>query len=187
MLNTERNNQWPLLPVEMFILIGSFWLSGLFILSIIFTQHDTEAVDQLNMYMFISLGVGSLLGGYASDYIGRFIVFKAFSALLGISSIVILLDSWVGYVIAAGCIGLLNNLAFVIVMEMFPEKKEKYTVYLLMGWASSQITLGILFKIIDDVLVFYLILFVLGMIFCLSVFLYMDEPAPPDNQAEDDM
>lgn len=53
-----------------------------------------------------------------------------------------------GYIITAGCIGLLNNLTFVLIMEHFPHKKDTYTIYVLIGWAVSQITLGLLFYLI---------------------------------------
>jgi hypothetical protein len=41
------------------------------------------------------------------------------------------------FIIAAGAIGLLNNLTFVIIMENWSSSKDKYTIYVLIGWASS--------------------------------------------------
>ena len=125
------------LPPQLMVLIAGFWLSGLFILSIIFTQSDSHALDQLNLYLFISLCLGSLLGGYLSDQFDRLKVFKAFTAVWGVSCVLMPVSPWTGYIVSAACIGLLNNLTFVIVMEHFPVDKEIYTVYVLIGWAAS--------------------------------------------------
>lgn len=38
----------------------------------------------------------------------------------GIASVLILVNREIGYIVAAGCIGLLNNLTFVLIMEIFP-------------------------------------------------------------------
>lgn len=88
------------------------------------------------------------MGGYASDVMGRVVVFKIASVLWVVGSIVALINSEIGYIITAGCIGLLNNLTFVLIMENFTYKKDIYTIYVLIGWAVSQITLGILFYFI---------------------------------------
>jgi MFS family permease len=89
-----------------------------------------------------------LAGGWASDIFGRIFIFQIGSVLWLIASIITFFSSQIGYMIAAGCIGLLNNLTFVIIMEKFPKNKDIYTIYVLMGWAVSQITLGIVFYII---------------------------------------
>lgn len=49
----------PALPLEpsMILLIVSFWLSGLWILSLIFTAETMDHLEQTNMFMFITLGV----------------------------------------------------------------------------------------------------------------------------------
>lgn len=173
----ERAQAW--LPPQMLVLIAEFWLSGLFILSIIFTQPDSQALEQLNLFMFISLGAGSLLGGYASDYFDRIKVFKAFMGVWGVASVLMTCLPQVGYILASGCIGLLNNLTFVIIMEHFPAKKEPYTVYVLIGWAASEITLGLFFLFFqsnsqEGAPLFYFVLFALGMMLTIAVFLFLD-------------
>lgn len=111
------------LPPLVVVLIAEFWLSGLFILSIIFTQDDATSLEHLNLFMFITLGVGSLVGGYASDYFGRVKVFKVFSALWGASSILMVVWPYAGYIASSGCIGLLNNLTFVLIVEQYDENR----------------------------------------------------------------
>lgn len=45
---------------KLWTLIAEFWLSGLFIMSVIFTETDPEKLNTLNLYMFISVGVDIL-------------------------------------------------------------------------------------------------------------------------------
>lgn len=42
-----------------------------------------------------------------------------------------------GYVLANLAIGPLNNLTFVFINEVFKDKVEIYTIYVLIGWAFS--------------------------------------------------
>ncbi len=50
----------------MIVLIFEFWLSGLWILSLIFTASDSEHLEHINFFMFITLGVNiSLLSWQA--------------------------------------------------------------------------------------------------------------------------
>ena len=48
-INLHRYSIW--------VLVFEFWLSGLWILSLIFTSPDTEYMEQTNFWMFITLGV----------------------------------------------------------------------------------------------------------------------------------
>lgn len=106
---------------------------------------------------------------------GRVVVFKISSVLWTVGSILALINSEIGYIITAGCIGLLNNLTFVFIMENFTDKKDVYTIYVLIGWAVSQITLGILFYFITSPQTFFLLLFALTLAYTVSVFLFIEE------------
>lgn len=48
-----------------------------------------------------------------------------------------LISPSLGYIVCAGCIGLLNNLTFVIIMEVYPKNKDFYTILVLAAWAFS--------------------------------------------------
>lgn len=91
-----------------------------------------------------------------------------------IGALVALINSQAGYIITAGCIGLLNNLTFVFIMENFKNRKDIYTIYVLIGWAASQITLGILFYFIGNSQNFFLLLFILTLVYAVSVFLFIE-------------
>lgn len=98
------------------------------------------------------------------------------------AALLLLIKMEVGYVLAAGAIGLLNNLTFVVLMEMFPERKDRYTIYVLMGWAISQVTLGLIFYLISDLDYFFLLLFVLTLIYTIATFVYIkDTPGTADQ------
>lgn len=79
-----------------------------------------------------------------------------------------------GYIVTAGCIGLLNNLTFVIIMEKWPEKKDQYTIYVLLGWAASEITLGLLFYVIHKSEHYFWLLLTLTLIYTVATFALLD-------------
>jgi hypothetical protein len=59
--------------------------------------------------------------------------------------------------------------------------KDIYTIYVLMGWASSQIVLGVLFYFIKNNEVFFLLLFILTIVYTVAVFLFIEEPNTNNN------
>lgn len=156
-------------------LIVQFWLSGSYIMGIIFTQ--SEDLEDLNMWMFLTLALGSLVGGVLADGLGAVRVFKLYSVILGFGAGVCLLDRFIGHIWVAGCIGLLNNLTFVLIMNLFPLHKDKYTISVLMGWAFSEITLGTIFSLIDNGQYFYILLFFVCVADTITIFLFLGEVA----------
>ena len=95
----------------MVLLIYEFWLSGLFVLSVIFL--DIEDLDTLTLYTFTAYAVGSFLTGVLSDVIGRQPLFIIAAIVLFCSSVVTYFNLWAGLIIANLCIGPLNNLTFI--------------------------------------------------------------------------
>lgn len=98
-----------------FTLIYEFWLSGLFVLSVIFL--DIEDLDTLTLLTFSSYALGSFLAGVLSDIVGRQPLFIISSLLLFVSSIWAYFDIWGGFILANLCIGPLNNLTFIFLNE----------------------------------------------------------------------
>ena len=93
------------------LLVFEFWLSGLFVLSVIFLQ--IEDLDLLTLCTFASYAIGSFLTGILSDILGRKPLFIVFSVMLLASAITTYFNVWVGLILANLCIGPLNNLTFV--------------------------------------------------------------------------
>lgn len=93
------------------LLIFEFWLSGLFVLGVIFL--DIEDLDTLTLFTFTAYAIGSFLAGVLSDLIGRRPLFIAASLLLFCSAISTYLNLWVGLILANLCIGPINNLTFI--------------------------------------------------------------------------
>jgi len=91
-------------------LIYEFWLSGLFVLSVIFLSIDD--LDTLTLCTFLGYAVGSFLTGVISDLVGRRPLFVISSLLLFISSVLAYFNLWAGLIAANLCIGPLNNLTF---------------------------------------------------------------------------
>ena len=114
------------------------------------------------------------MGGYVSDIFDRTLIFKIGSLIWVIGSAIALSSISAGYIISAGCIGLLNNLTFVMIMEKFPIKKDLYTIYVLIGWAASEITLGIIFYIVENTEVIFMMLFVLTLGYAVAALLFLE-------------
>jgi hypothetical protein len=102
--------------------------------------------------------------------------------LLFVGSLLAFVNLEIAYIATAGCIGFLNNITIVLVMENFTNDKDILTIYLLCGWAFSEITLGLLFyaKLLDDY--FFELMGVLTFIYFCSVLLYIKKNN--GNQAE---
>lgn len=94
------------------LLIYEFWLSGLFVLSVIFLNVDD--LDTLTLYTFTAYAIGSFLAGVLSDVIGRQPLFIVSAILLFCSSVIAYFNLWAGLIIANFCIGPLNNLTFIL-------------------------------------------------------------------------
>lgn len=94
-------------------LVLEFWLSGLFVLSVIFL--DIPDLDSLTLYTFLSYAVGSFLAGVLSDKIGRKPIFMVCSCVLFLSSLLVFWNLTAGLILANACIGPLNNLTFVFI------------------------------------------------------------------------
>jgi MFS family permease len=95
------------------LLIAEFWLSGLFVLSVIFLEIGD--LDTLTLWTFLAYSLGSFSAGILSDIIGRRWLFVVSSCLLFISSAILLVDLTAGFILANLCIGPLNNLTFVFI------------------------------------------------------------------------
>jgi MFS family permease len=152
------------------VLIGEFWISGLFILSVIFLEIDN--LDNLTLFTFISYSVGSFSAGILSDLIGRKPLFLFFSLLLFGGSIVLFWNLTAGFIIANLSIGPLNNLTFVFINENDRANSEINTIGVLLGWAASEITLGIMFLVLEDKNIFFYILSALTLIYAIAALIY---------------
>lgn len=135
------------------LLVGEFWLSGLFVLSVIFLE--IADLDTLTLWTFLAYSLGSFSAGILSDIVGRRWIFVVSSCLLFISSTILLVDLQAGFILANLCIGPLNNLTFVFINENYPNKAELNTVKVLVGWALSEITLGVFFLTVADKSIFF--------------------------------
>ena len=135
------------------LLVGEFWLSGLFVLSVIFLK--IVDLDTLTLWTFLAYSLGSFSAGILSDIIGRRWLFVVSSCVLFTSSVILLMDLYVGFILANLCIGPLNNLTFVFINENYQNKAEINTVKVLVGWALSEITLGVFFLIVENTNIFY--------------------------------
>jgi MFS family permease len=67
-------------------LVYLFWLSGLFVLSVIFLS--IEDLDTLTLYTFFAYALGSFLTGVISDIVGRRPLFLISSLFLFVSSVI---------------------------------------------------------------------------------------------------
>lgn len=72
------------------LLIYEFWLSGLFVLSVIFLQVND--LDTLTLWTFLAYSLGSFSGGILSDIFGRRVIFIISSAVLLFSSLFALVN-----------------------------------------------------------------------------------------------
>lgn len=113
------------------------------------------------------------MGGIFSDSFNRIVVFRVFSVLLAMASIIIVFSPLIGYIVAGAAIGPINSLTFVIIFECFPHKSERYISYVLMGWAASEITLGLLFMIVEATIFFYILLG-LSMVYLIAVLIFIE-------------
>jgi len=145
----------------------------LFILSVIFL--DIDNLDTLTLFTFISYSVGSFSAGILSDLLGRKPLFIIASILLFISSIVLFWDLTAGFVIANLSIGPLNNLTFVFINENSHKNSEINTILVLLGWAASEITLGIIFLFIEDKQNFFYLLAPVTLIYTIFAILFTKE------------
>ena len=100
-----------------FLLVVEFWISGLFVLSVIFL--NIPELEDLTLVTFIGYSVGSFLAGIFSDIIGRKPLFIVCSIGLFISSILLFWSLTAGFILANFCIGPLNNLTFVFINENY--------------------------------------------------------------------
>lgn len=116
-------------------LVMEFWISGLFILSVIFL--DIDNMDDLTLCTFIAYAVGSFIAGVVSDKMGRRPLFVLASILLFLSSLLLLWNQFFGFILASLCIGPLNNLTFVFINENDQSNSEINTIKVLVGWAAS--------------------------------------------------
>lgn len=96
-----------------YLIVLEFWISGLFVLSVIFL--DIPDLDNLTLLTFIGYSVGSFLAGILSDIVGRKILFLISSIGLFLSSLLLFEDIQAGFILANVCIGPLNNLTFVFI------------------------------------------------------------------------
>lgn len=152
------------------LLVVEFWISGLFILSVIFLE--IEDLDDLTLFTFISYSVGSFSAGVLSDLMGRKPLFLIASILLFVSSLLLFYDLTAGFILANLCIGPLNNLTFVFINENDHARSEIHTIFVLLGWAASEITLGVLFLILEQKSTFFLILAPITLLYALGAVLY---------------
>ena len=97
------------------LLIFEFWLSGLFVLSVIFIE--IEDLDTLTLCTFGAYAVGSFIAGATSDMIGRKPLFVVSSVLLFVAAVISNFSLWTGFILANLCIGPLNNLTFIFLNE----------------------------------------------------------------------
>ena len=97
------------------LLIYEFWLSGLYVLSVIFL--DIDDLDTLTLCTFGAYAVGSFIAGATSDLVGRKPLFLIFSFFLFVASVISNYNLWAGFILANVCIGPLNNLTFVFLNE----------------------------------------------------------------------
>ncbi len=148
------------------LLIYEFWLSGLFVLSVIFLQ--VEDLDTLTLWTFFAYSLGSFSGGILSDLLGRKIIFNISSIILLFSALLALINFQIGFIIANLCIGPLNNLTFVFLNQSKHEHCEINTVKVLIGWAFSEITLGLFFLFINDKNIFLWSLVGLSLLFTIG-------------------
>ena len=155
------------------LLIGQFWLSGLFVLSVIFL--NIQNLDDLILLTFLSYSLGSFSAGILSDIVGRRWLFIIFSCVLFLSSLILLWDISIGFILANLCIGPLNNLTFVFINENYPKRSELTTVKVLVGWALSQITLGVFFLITDNQNTFFYYLIVSSLAYAICAVLLTKE------------
>ncbi len=77
-----------------------------------------------------------------------------------------------GYVLANLAIGPLNNLTFVLINEVHPNKAETYTILVLIGWAFSEITLGAFF-LVSSTEIFVYVLFAFTVVYMILALLYV--------------
>lgn len=105
MINKEEAFVW--------LLVGQFWLSGLFVLSVIFL--NIQDLDDLTLLTFLGYSLGSFSAGILSDIVGRRWLFIICSCILFLSSLILLWDLSIGFILANLCIGPLNNLTFVFI------------------------------------------------------------------------
>lgn len=96
------------------ILVSLFWLSGMVIMSPFFTME--KDLESLTVWMFLTLSVGSFIGGILADFFGRKPIFHICAVITTLGSFTMLISPYIGYIIAAGAIGPLNNLTFVLIM-----------------------------------------------------------------------
>lgn len=104
-------------------------------LNVIFLNLDY--LDDLTLYTFFAYSIGSFTAGILSDIIGRRLLFMISSALLFLSSGLMLWNLTAGLILANLSIGPLNNLTFVFINENYGEECEINTVKVLVGWAAS--------------------------------------------------
>lgn len=121
---------------------------------------------------FIGYAVGSFLAGVLSDIYGRKPIFVISSILLTVAAALTWVYPFYGYILANLAIGPLNNLTFVLINEVHPDKAEKYTIFVLIGWAFSEITLGGFF-LVSNAEVFYYALFAVTVIYMILALLYV--------------
>jgi hypothetical protein len=92
--------------------------------------------------------------------------------LLGIAGVVTWQYPFYGYVVGNLAIGPLNNLTFVFINEVFQSKAEIYTIYVLIGWAFSEITLGLFFYL-SNTDVFMVFLLCVSLVYAVLSVLYV--------------
>jgi MFS family permease len=117
------------------LLVYEFWLSGLFVLSVIFLP--IEDLDLLTLCTFAAYAVGSFLTGVLSDIAGRRPLFVAFAVLLFGAAALSFFNLWAGLILANLCIGPLNNLTFVLLNETPELSDETNYVKVILGWVAS--------------------------------------------------
>ena len=165
------------------LLIFEFWISGLFVLGVIFLNVDD--LDTLTLLTFSAYAVGSFLAGVLSDLVGRKPLFIVASLVLFCSSICTYFNIWAGLILGNLCIGPLNNLTFIFLNENPELSNETNYVKVVLGWVLSEISLGLYFMLSGDIQLFLLLLIPFtGLYAFLAFYLTEETPIFNDNKQE---